>query len=371
MLLRWITILLIWGPILLLIVNLSPERNARSPSDPRLFTALAIDAIQFPAAGRPVVRGDLTTHSQVVIVSRSDTDIQILLAEEENASLKNKQVNGKPKTRRTAPIKGAAGNEMDTFKNDIKDMIQELICAQNSRMDKLESHIMEIKNQNVKIENTNHEIEKSMTFVSEQLTSLETKISGLEKDRMSLAKNVAAIQERVETFDHNLIKTSIEIRNVPKKTNESKNMLYDMILNLSKQLAMNISEFNIREVVRHPSRKEKQTSNITVEFTNTLIKSHFLVAVKQYNQLHPKEKLNSTLLGFETTPKVPIYIAEQLTSHTKRLFYLARNFAKLHNYKFCWTSNGRVLLKKEPGEQYIVIKNEGQLQQLNSSSNNK
>ncbi|KAJ0178059.1 hypothetical protein K1T71_005882 [Dendrolimus kikuchii] len=197
-----------------------------------------------------------------VIVSRSDTDIQILLAEEENASLKNKQVNGKPKTRRTAPIKGAAGNEMDTFKNDIKDMIQELICAQNSRMDKLESHIMEIKNQNVKIENTNHEIEKSMTFVSEQLTSLETKISGLEKDRMSLAKNVAAIQERVETFDHNLIKTSIEIRNVPKKTNESKNMLYDMILNLSKQLAMNISEFNIRQrVVVGPRNRTSRLGN--------------------------------------------------------------------------------------------------------------
>ncbi|KAJ0184290.1 hypothetical protein K1T71_000713 [Dendrolimus kikuchii] len=117
---------------------------------------------------------------------------------------------------------GAAGNEMDTFKNDIKDMIQELICAQNSRMDKLESHIMAIKNQNVKIENTNHEIEKSMTFVSEQLTSLETKISGLEKDRVSLAKNVAVIQERVETFDHNLIKTSTEIRNVAKKNKRIK-----------------------------------------------------------------------------------------------------------------------------------------------------
>lgn len=161
----------------------------------------------------------LEAQTKKVTPSRSDSDIQNLFAEEESAAHKNKQGNGSRGKGRQPP-KGIA-SELVSFKNEIKDMIQELMSAENSRMDKLEPHIMEIKNQNFKIENTNCEIEKSMAFVSGQLTSFETKISGLEKERQTMMANITTIQERVDILDYNLIRTSIEIRNVPKIKNET------------------------------------------------------------------------------------------------------------------------------------------------------
>lgn len=66
-------------------------------------------------------------------------------------------------------------DELAGFKSDIKDMIKELISAQNTRMDNLEQHMMELKKQFSTIKDTNKDIENAMNSMSTQLTSLETK----------------------------------------------------------------------------------------------------------------------------------------------------------------------------------------------------
>lgn len=309
--------------------------------------------------------------------SRSESDIQ-KLCEEEGLSLNSSPEyitqRGNKRLRRMKD-----GSYMDRFedkflglkndiKSDLKDMINELISSQNSRMDKFEEHILEIKSHYTNIEATNQEIEKSMTAITNQLVSLEAKIANLEIERSTMAKKLITLEEKLDNIDRNCIKTCIEVRNVPKCQKETKSSLYTLIQNLSKQLEANIQLSDIRDVSRLPSKKESKTSNITIEFTNTLQKSNFLLAAKQFNTNHSADKVNSTHLGFDG-PKTPIYIAEQLTPLTKKLFYAARNFAKLNGFAFCWTSNGRVMLKKTVDGQYIIIKNEQQLLQMSQSAN--
>lgn len=305
--------------------------------------------------------------------SRSESDVQ-KLCQEEGLSPEHITQRG---NKRRRPMKD--GSYMDRFedkflglkndiKSDLKDLINELISSQNTRMDKFEEHILEIKSQYSSIEATNQEIEKSMTAVSDQLISLETKIASLEIERNSMARKLVTLEERLDNIDRNCIKTCIEVRNVPKCQKETKSTLYTLVQSLSKQLEANIQPADIRDVSRLPSRKESKTSNITIEFTNTLQKSNFLLAAKQFNINHSTDKINSTHLGLNG-PKTPIYIAEQLTPLTKKLFYEARNFAKLNRFAFCWTSNGRVMLKKTVDGQYIIIKNEQQLLQMSQSAN--
>lgn len=293
--------------------------------------------------------------------SRSETDLQKLQVDE------NLHGNITKRAKRRCLSEEVMQDDMEIFKNEIKKMISEMIITQNSRLDKLESHIIEIKNHYTEIKATNIELEKSMTTMSDQLLSLELKITGLEKERSTMASKLSTLEEKVESFDRNLIKTSVELRNVPKRIDETKSMLYDMILHLSHHLGTATEPITIRDVIRQPSKKENTTSSVTVEFSNTLMKTKFLTAVKEFNKQNPKDKVNSTHLNIATAQVTPIYITEQLTSNTKRLFYLTRNYAKSHGYTYCWTSNGRVLLKKNSESHSIVIKNEQYLQQLSST----
>ena len=289
--------------------------------------------------------------------SRSESDLRRLYAEEAlqyNITQRNKRKHSSEVT----------GDELESFKNELKEMMREMMSANNSRLDKLEGHIMEIKKHYTNIKATTSELEKSLTFVSDQLSSLESKITSLEKERSSMVFKLSALEEKLEIYDHNNIKTSIEIRNVPKQAKESKTMLYEMLQCLSKKLDAPMELTCVRDIIRQPSKKENKTANVTIEFSNTLNKTNFLAAVKEYNKKNPNNKVNSTHLGITATPSTPVYVAEQLTTLTKRLFYLARNYAKSNQYNYCWTSNGRVFLKKNTDGQSILVKNEQQLKHV-------
>lgn len=128
------------------------------------------------------------------------------------------------------------------------------------------------------------------------------------------------LEVKLENLDHSFVKTSIEICNVPKRLQETKNALYDSLMNLCKSVDVNIQLSDIRDVLRQPSKREHSRSTIiTVEFTYTLAKSNLLWAVKAYNNTMPSKKVNSTLMRL-IGPIVPIYIAEQLTINSRHVF---------------------------------------------------
>lgn len=68
-----------------------------------------------------------------------------------------------------------------------------------------------------------------------------------------------------------------------------------------------------------------------IEFSITLIKTHFLKYAKEFNRQNQLGKLNTTHIGLLDL-KSPIYVAEHLTHQARRLFFAARNFAKMNNF---------------------------------------
>lgn len=258
-------------------------------------------------------------------------------------------------------------DELSEFKKDMKDMIKELISAQNTRMDNLEKHMLDMKNQFSTVKDTNKDIEVAMNSMSSQLTSLEAQISGLESQRNEIATQVCTIEDKLEALDKNLVKSSIEIRNVPKRPTETKESLFYLIKTLAQTLNVALQPHDIRDVSRQPSKRETQVSAVTVEFSNTLIKSQILNSTKEFNKANGRDKLNSSHLGLGS-PKTPIYVAEQLTKTTKRLYFLARALAKAENYAFCWVSNGRILLRRDKDGPHIIVKDEYHLKQLSTKN---
>lgn len=267
----------------------------------------------------------------------------------------------------TQRVKQRPSDSVPSDFNELKSMLTAMMSNQSARLDKLELLMVNINGQTTNIESTNTVIQKSMTSLSDKMTKIEAQITNLEVNRKAMSAELTAIQEKVISFDRHISKTSIEIRNVPKRSTETKTMLYETIFQLSRSLSLEISRSDIRDVTRGPSKKEQMTSTLNVEFSNTLAKTQCLTMAKEFNKKNQQNKLNSTHLAFPGSA-VPIYIDELLTPASKRLFYLTRNFVKQSHYNFCWTSNDKIFLKENKDSAYFQIKSESHLNSLAKST---
>lgn len=225
----------------------------------------------------------------------------------------------------------------------------------------LTSDIAELKTQNLSIQKSNLEIEKSMLFMNQRFEDMNEQIDSLQKDRKEHLRTIDELEKKVTDIKQCSRGSSIEIRNVPAPDIESTTNLNQVVSNLSSVLQAPIK--GIRDIYRIPG-KAVTAKPIVVEFTTVQEKEHFITAAKNFNKARPKDvRLNTTLIGCQGNSQ-PIYITEYLPSSTKKLFYMAREFAKINKYEFCWTANGKVFLRKVHGAKHTLVKSEQHLLEL-------
>lgn len=237
------------------------------------------------------------------------------------------------------------------------------MTSHSARLDKLEKHILDLVHQSVSITKSNSDIEKSLNSMSDQITSIEDKINHIDQERAVISSQFSALEDRISKLDRQLIKSSVELRNVPKELTDTKQAMFQLVLKLSNSLHLNIQQEDVRDVTRLPSKRENPTTAIIIEFNNTLSKSIFLKKIKDYNKANPTNKFNSSHVGL-ADGKSPVYVSELLSPAEKKLFHASRKFAEKAKYDFCWTSEGRVFLRQNDKTQYIIVKNEEHLNQI-------
>ncbi|KAJ8736619.1 hypothetical protein PYW08_007275 [Mythimna loreyi] len=218
--------------------------------------------------------------------------------------------------------------------DEILEKVNAVMSNQCARLDALEEHIREVKQQNDDTQTNSAEIMKSIEFFGARLSDLENQIHGMEQERKEIAVYLSKIDEKIDRLERNAIKTSVEIRNVPKIPKETKMSLYDKALKLFKSLGSEIPKSDVRDVYRAPSKSSDSKSTIIVEFADTLTKSNFLGITKDFNNKNPSNRLNTFHLGIGGE-KHPIFISEHLTAKMKRFHFLARDVAKYAHYEHC------------------------------------
>lgn len=120
---------------------------------------------------------------------------------------------------------------------------------------------------------------------------------------------------------------------------------------------------DIRNIYRLKKSPNK-FSPIIMEFSSTSLKESKIKASKTPNKDN-KGKLNTTHLKLYGEPK-PIFISESLTTCGRRLYYLAREYVKNHKFSSCWTSYGKVYIRRKEGDEPILISREEDMIKLNS-----
>ncbi|KAL0878789.1 hypothetical protein ABMA27_003315 [Loxostege sticticalis] len=248
--------------------------------------------------------------------------------------------------------------EDERFEKLKEDMMSALQTMMQNEFKKINPLLQDIKK-------TNQSIEESMSFLAAQNEELKKRLDRLECESKKDKEYIMLLEDKLEDVKRENQKGHFEIKNVPQiKPTETKDDLVKIVLCLSQTIDCSLTEKDITDVYRIRAKREPtKNTPIIVETSSAILKSTVLQKCKAHN-IKNKEKLRAKHLGFKTNEDTPIYVSEQLTSKGARLYFLARDLAKTKSYTFCWTSFGRVYVRKTTDSPVILIRNEAQVHNL-------
>ncbi|XP_028168334.1 uncharacterized protein LOC114358544 [Ostrinia furnacalis] len=248
-------------------------------------------------------------------------------------------------------------SKLDVFINKLTSWKQDT----DSKLTGILESMNDIKKQNAELLASNAEIEKSINFLSEKYDDICEQINNQQERIKAFDLRLSSAEEATEENNRLSRANSLEIRNLPIKQNLPQEELIRTCDLIFKELGTEVAPRDVYDIRILPSKQESKT--VIVTLNSVILKNCILRAYKDFNKSNPHGKLSSSLLG-PNYPRQVIYMSENLTARTRRLFYLAREFAKAENYKHCWTANGRVLLRQEDNGRLIVLNSDTQITQL-------
>lgn len=253
-------------------------------------------------------------------------------------------------------------SKLDSFINTLSTWRDET----NSKLSCLQDCMNEIKTQNKQLISSNAEIEKSIEFLALKYDDLCLQMNGFQDQTKTWDERLLKNENNIEELDRISRLSTIEIRNLPLKNRPSEDDLVAYSLRIFKELSVDVAMSDIYDI-RCVTTKSVNKS-ILVKLNSVLLKNKLLKAFRDYNRLGSNRKLNSSILGSDFPQQQLIYMSENLTFRTRRLFHLARDLVKTNVYKHCWTANGYILLRKEDNGKPILLTSEVQLTELQSKN---
>ncbi|XP_077970523.1 uncharacterized protein LOC144425099 [Styela clava] len=193
------------------------------------------------------------------------------------------------------------------------------------------------------------EIKESQTFHTKMYDDLATKNKILEKQASENKKTIVNLLDRIYDLEDDLYYVSekledqerrgrlenLEFHGVPVTENENTD---GIVCSIAKMIGVNIQENDISGSHRMPTGAgENRTPAIIAKFIHR----------KNKIKIFEKRKFLRTIKSsdnFQEPSK--IFIAENLTALNKDLYFRARAAKNSCGYRFIWTSNGKVFVKK-------------------------
>lgn len=211
---------------------------------------------------------------------------------------------------------------------------------------------------------TLQKLEDSMAFLSNKFDALTLEnqkalkeLKEVKQENVKLQTKVKDLERRVHELEIKECCTSVEIIGTKIKNESPKNVVMELANDLLG------GSFDGQELVACTKKDTKSGPMIIAKFTTVEQKNHFL-------NLRRKRKLESNLLRSNQgeTTSTNIYINEQLTFFNNNLFKMAYKLKKDKQFKYCWSKNGRVFIKKSDDCRAIYVYNEDIINDLRNSN---
>lgn len=166
---------------------------------------------------------------------------------------------------------------MDDFKEEIRKLMTYFSASQANELKRMNSTLTEIQHSNLNIES-------SVSYLAAQNEEFKQRIVELETQLKHDRTYITILENKLEELQIESRKACFEIKNVPKKTNESKDDLIEITICLGKTVNCNLSRSDINDIYRvKPKKAGSQNSPIVVETRSTLLKNDLLKSAKSFN----------------------------------------------------------------------------------------
>lgn len=189
----------------------------------------------------------------------------------------------------------------------------------------------------------------------------ENKIKAIEQRNVYLEKCNAALEERVVSLEKKEKEKSIEIACLEK--NKEDENIQDIVKDVAAKLSLNPEDIESVERMSSPTTPKSGVDRPRP----VVVKLRSKQARDQWLQKRKYRITNGDIYGNNNNNR--IYINEDLTKATRLLFWETRNQLK-HLYKYIWTQNCNILVKKSENEKIIRIKSENDIKQLCDNNKN-
>ena len=175
-------------------------------------------------------------------------------------------------------------------------------------------------------------------------------------------------EEKVDVLEQYGRRQNLEISGIPEKGENTNKLVIEVAKLANVELSPNQISISHRlpPKIRHsPSRNTSSAQD--AKFSNSPPKSSSIivrfVSRDIRNQIFSNRNLlrNADLKNFSVIGTDNIFINENLTHSRKKLFWKVKQKAKASQYKFYWTSNGNIFVRKSEEFGSILIKNENDL----------
>ncbi|KAL4719129.1 hypothetical protein ACJJTC_012331 [Scirpophaga incertulas] len=179
------------------------------------------------------------------------------------------------------------------------------------------------------------------------------------------------MEYNTENIERNSRSSCLEIRNLSISHREQQDDLIGISQKIFRELSVEIKYSDLNDIRLLTTKTNTKTLLVTLH--SVILKNKLLKAYRDYNNQRTNMKLNTSILDTIENRSVheltrPIYISENLSARARRLFHAARIFAKQERYKYCWTSHGKILLRKEDNTKIVIIESESQLSEMASKN---
>ena len=198
------------------------------------------------------------------------------------------------------------------------------------------------------------EVKKSQNFLNDKFESLLKSVKELKDDSKLLRSENTRLQQHVkaleaktslaesdmENLKQYLRRDMLEIHGIPVTSGENTNSLVKKVVNLIEpDLELADQEISISH--RLPAA-EGYIPPIIVKFTRRDTRNRI------YSQKRNLSSKKASDIGFQQQSR--IYLNESLTQKSRMLLKKVKEFKINHHYKFLWTRQGKVFLKKSESQ---------------------
>lgn len=220
--------------------------------------------------------------------------------------------------------RNAVKEESSENENELEEMsVKELLKKIYKKMTSYDVIIIEMK-----------ELKEMVIENRKEIDTLKKKLDEKELENKILKKSVEVQDENIGELNQRSRMSNIVINGM--KENQKEN-IKEIVENLGKEIGILNPEDHIQVAHRVPSKTSPKP--IVVRLLNTKTRDIWVKAGKE-NKLFDKK----------------IYINEHLTTKNYTLLRNTRAWAKTNHYKFVWTQDCRVLMRKDENSRIRSVK---------------